>query len=128
MDTYSRGQWGKDDDFSDSFTFTKTDIESSPQIVMGPELQFHLEVHAFLSETSKYLFLANLTDNDTFISVLLPDVGSLLMFMKEISPIIELSIKQELMEIQQEEHRLKMKTTIPSHLHDKFCHHHYYEE
>ena len=123
-DTYIRGTWGTDDAYDDEdvkwtgksqqfLTFPGFD-EEPPEILLGNEHSLHLRIYFSVNPEEKYPFFAVFSTGNIENWYLIPDFPSVLMFIREVSPVIEAHQRQEQHEILLEDHAWKAKNFDPS--------------
>jgi hypothetical protein len=123
IETYDRGVWGKDETFPDEYKKSDIGFDEGVEFTIGPEHEFHIEIYvAHDPSTSKYGFLAVIGNDNRLWHYLIPDWASLFMLVKEASPMIENAQKQELFEMQEEEHKWKAMD-LEEYQYGKFCRH-----
>lgn len=112
MDTYCRGIWGKDDAYPDQFklngdTLTYKGFDSMCDFEVGDAaacLQaYHADVEWEEGDVNYEFFVVFGNGNRSW-GYLVPDLPSLLMLVKEVTPLIEGTQRKEMHEIRLEEH------------------------
>jgi hypothetical protein len=123
IETYDRGVWGKDETLPDEYKKHEIGFDEDIEFTIGPEYEFHIDVYvAHDPSTSKYSFLVAIGNSNRVWEYLVTDWASLFMLVKEASPMIEDVRKQELFEMQEEEHQWKAKG-LEKYQHRKHCGH-----
>lgn len=119
MDTYNRGQWGTDPEYNDddvkwegpSDSWIKyLEFDGVPEITVGDRFGLQVNVYASDDREARYLFFAEFhTPMGHSYWYLIPDFPSVLMFIREVLPIITEEREQEAHDALMEEHRWKVR-------------------
>lgn len=119
MDTYNRGQWGKDDSYPDQW-----EINANNQLVYSgyeglpvedlSEFRWEFKAYSSNGTGETYEFLVIIGNVNAYWPYLVTDFPSLLMLIKEVLPLIDYSRKEALFDMQKEEHEWKAKDLGPS--------------
>jgi hypothetical protein len=118
MQVYDKGQWANDKSISEEWKLNSSEglryegYDSAQTWTLGIDYLFHVEVYCAADErfeTAEYRYFVYISAHEMGDAVLVTDFPSLLMLMKEMLPLIQEGREHEAHEMQEEEHKHRMK-------------------
>jgi hypothetical protein len=115
MQVYDKGQWANDKSISEEWKLNSSEglryegYDSAQTWTLGIDYLFHVEVYCAADErfeTAEYRYFVYISAHEMGDAVLVTD---LLMLMKEMLPLIQEGREHEAHEMQEEEHKHRMK-------------------